>query len=161
MAGEAEAAANKAKGLAEADLLRAQGLAEAEVIKAKGEAEAEAMRVKAAAYHEYNQAAVMDKLLTSLPEIVRALAEPLSKVDKVTIVSTGASNGSGLGASRLTTDIVNMVAQAPALFEALTGQKVSDLMNRVPGINLETQDNNIGANGATVEAGIQDEGKTK
>ncbi len=162
--GQAEAEANKARGLAEAEVLRAQGLAEAEVIKAKGEAEAEAMRVKAAAYHEYNQAAVMDKLLTSLPEVVRALAEPLSKVDKVTIVSTGAGNGSGLGASRLTNDIVNMVAQAPALFEALTGQKVSDLMSRVPGINLETQDNNIGANGAngaTVEAGIQDEGKAK
>jgi flotillin len=161
--GQAEAEANKARGLAEAEVLRAQGLAEAEVIKAKGEAEAEAMRVKAAAYHEYNQAAVMDKLLTSLPEVVRALAEPLSKVDKVTIVSTGAGNGNGLGASRLTADIVNMVAQAPALFEALTGQKVADLMNRVPGINLAEQDGAgvNGTNGATVEASAQDEGKIK
>jgi flotillin len=163
MAGEAEAAANKARGLAEAELRRAQGLAEAEVIRAKGEAEAEAMRVKAAAYHEYNQAAVMDKLLTSLPEIVRALAEPLSKVDKVTIVSTGGSNGTGLGASRLTTDIVNMVAQAPALFEALTGQKIADLMNHVPVMNGAGQDSAgvNGSNGATVEANVQDEDKTR
>ncbi|HEY7349385.1 MAG TPA: SPFH domain-containing protein [Ktedonobacterales bacterium] len=162
MAGEAEAAANKARGLAEAELRRAQGLAEAEVIRAKGEAEAEAMRVKAAAYHEYNQAAVMDKLLTSLPEVVRAIAEPLSKVDKVTIVSTGAANGTGLGASRLTTDIVNMVAQAPALFEALTGQKVSDLMSHVPVMNGATQDSASvnGSNGVTVEANAQDEDKT-
>ncbi len=150
--GEAEAAANRARGLAEAEVMRAQGLAEAEVIRAKGEAEAEAMRVKAAAYHEYNQAAVMDKLLTGLPEIVRALAEPLSKVDKVTIVSTGGENGSGLGASRLTADIVKMIAQAPALFEALTGQKVSDLMSRVPGLNGMAQEN-VPTNGATVDAG--------
>src|SRR5579883_2200269 len=85
--GEAEAA--RARGLAEAEVIRARGLAEAEVIRAKGEAEADAMKVKAAAYHEYNQAAVLDKLLTGMPEIVRAISEPLSKVDKVTIVSTG------------------------------------------------------------------------
>src|ERR1700682_6494383 len=69
--------------------IRAQGEAEAEIIFKKGEAEAKAMNVKAEAYQEYNQAAVLDKLITSLPEIVRALAAPLSKVDKETIVSTG------------------------------------------------------------------------
>src|SRR5436190_12138393 len=88
--GLAEAEANRARGMADAEVIRARGLAEAEVIRAKGEAEADAMKVKAAAFHEYNQAAVLDKLLTGMPEIVRAIAEPLSKVDKVTIVSTGA-----------------------------------------------------------------------
>src|SRR5213080_2941852 len=87
--GIGDAEANKARGLSEAEVIRAKGLAEAEVIRAKGEAEADAMKVKAAAFHEYNQAAVLDKLLTGMPEIVRAIAEPLSKVDKVTIVSTG------------------------------------------------------------------------
>ena len=52
------------------------------------------MKVKAAAFHEYNQAAVLDKLLTGMPEMVRAIAEPLSKVDKVTIVSTGSGQWS-------------------------------------------------------------------
>src|SRR5437868_7441794 len=114
--GVGDAEANRARGLSEAEVIRARGLAEAEVIRAKGEAEADAMKVKAAAFHEYNQAAVLDKLLTGMPEMVRAIAEPLSKVDKVTIVSTGSSNGKdGLGASRLTGDIVNMVAQARAL----------------------------------------------
>src|SRR5947209_2209956 len=84
--GIGEADANRAKGLAEAEVIRAKGLAEAEIIRAKGEAEAQAMKVKAAAFHEYNQAAVLDKLLTGMPEMVRAIAEPLSKVDKVTIV---------------------------------------------------------------------------
>src|SRR5579885_841496 len=67
--GQADGA--KAKGLGEAEAARARGLAEAEVIRAKGEAEADAMKVKAAAYHEYNQAAVLDKLLTNMPEVVR------------------------------------------------------------------------------------------
>jgi len=134
--GIGDAEATRARGLAEAEIVRARGLAEAEVIRAKGEAEADAMKVKAAAFHEYNQAAVLDKLLTGMPEIVRAIAEPLSKVDKVTIVSTGGGNGngSGLGASRLTGDIVNMVAQVPALFELLSGTRIGDLMSRVPAL---------------------------
>src|SRR5215467_93121 len=148
--GDADAA--RAKGLAEAEVVRAKGLAEAEVIRAKGEAEADAMKVKAAAYHEYNQAAVLDKLLTNMPEMVRAIAEPLSKVDKVTIVSTGGNaNGNGLGASRLTGDIVNMVAQVPALFELLSGTRIGDLMNRVPALTNQDEqpagNNNASANG--------------
>src|SRR5713226_2564155 len=131
--GQADAA--KARGIGDAEAARAKGLAEAEVIRAKGEAEADAMKVKAAAFHEYNQAAVLDKLLTGMPEIVRAIAEPLSKVDKVTIVSTGSSDSThGLGASRLTGDIVNMVAQVPALFELLSGTSIGDLMSRVPAL---------------------------
>jgi flotillin len=150
--GVGDAEANRARGLAEAEVIRARGLAEAEVIRAKGEAEADAMKVKAAAFHEYNQAAVLDKLLTGMPEIVRAIAEPLSKVDKVTIVSTGSGNGNnGLGASRLTGDIVNMVAQVPALFELLSGTRIGDLMNRVPALaNQDEQPvgtNNASANG--------------
>jgi len=159
--GIGDAEANKARGMAEAEVIRAKGLAEAEVIRAKGEAEADAMKVKAAAFHEYNQAAVLDKLLTGMPEMVRAIAEPLSKVDKVTIVSTGSSNGTnGLGASRLTGDIVNMVAQVPALFELLSGTRIGDLMNRVPALaNQDEQPgvtNNASPNGtgaaATVDA---------
>jgi flotillin len=154
--GDAEAA--RAKGLAEAEVVRAKGLAQAEVIRAQGEAEADAMKVKAAAYHEYNQAAVLDKLLTNMPEMVRAIAEPLSKVDKVTIVSTGGNGASnGLGASRLTGDIVNMAAQIPALFELLSGTRIGDLMSRVPALATRDDQNDTNttkANGAgpTVEA---------
>ena len=156
--GFGEADANRARGLAEAEVIRAKGLAEAEIIRAKGEAEAQAMKVKAAAFHEYNQAAVLDKLLTGMPEIVRAIAEPLSKVDKVTIVSTGGDGShNGMGASRITGDIMNMVAQVPALFELLSGTRIGDLMNRVPALsNQDTQNSakGAGANGtaSTVEA---------
>ncbi len=133
----ADAEAARVRGAAEAEATRLVGVAEADVIRAKGEAEAEAMRVKAAAYHEYNQAAVLDKIITNLPEIVRALAEPLGKVDKISIVSTGPSENGSLGASRLTGDMVNMLAQAPAILEALTGVRLADLMARVPGMTVD------------------------
>ena len=146
----AEAEAAKIRGAAEAEAARLRGLAEADVIRAKGEAEAEAMRVKAAAYHEYNQAAVLDKVVTNLPEIVRAMAEPLGKVDKISIVSTGGANGSNLGASRVTGDVVAMLAQVPAVLEALTGTSFSELMDRVPG--LRTVDSTSDGSAATPTA---------
>jgi flotillin len=133
--GGAQAEIMRLQGQAGADVTRLQGQAEAEIIRAKGEAEAAAMAVRASAFHEYNQAAVLDKMLTGLPEIARAFAEPLGKVDKITIVSTGGDGRSTLGASQITEDLTKMIAQAPALFEALTGMKVSDLMARLPGIS--------------------------
>src|SRR5438105_1539782 len=72
----------------QASAIRAQGEAEAEIIFKKGESEARAMNVKAEAYQEFNQAAIVDKLITSLPEEVRALAAPLANGDKNTIVAT-------------------------------------------------------------------------
>src|SRR6202158_5706021 len=84
------AAAEKQRLIAEAEghasSIRAQGEAEAEIIFKKGEAEAKAMNVKATAYQEYNQAAVIDRLFTAMPEVVKALAAPLANVDKITIV---------------------------------------------------------------------------
>src|SRR5207244_7368338 len=86
-----------------ASATRAQGEAEAEIIFKKGEAEAKAMNVKAEAYQEYNQAAVVDKLISSMPEVVKALAAPLANVDKITIVSTG--NGDAAGLHKITGDM--------------------------------------------------------
>jgi flotillin len=112
-----------------ASAIRAQGEAEAEIIFKKGDAEARAMNVKAAAFQEYNQAAVFDKLITGLPEIVKALASPLANVDKITIVSTG--NGHSAGMNKITGDITEMAAQVPALFEALSGMPMSDLLGKI------------------------------
>src|SRR5437764_1906426 len=110
---ETLAAAERQRLIAEAEgkaaSIRAQGEAEAEIIFKKGEAEAKAMNVKAEAYQEYNQAAVIDKLLTGLPEVVAALAIPLSKVDKITVVSTG--NGDAAGVHKITGDITKIAAQ--------------------------------------------------
>jgi flotillin len=111
---------------------RTQGNAEAEIIFKKGEAEAKAMNVKAEAYQEWNQAAVVDKLLTGMPEVVRAMAEPLAKVDRITVVSTG--NGDATGVHKVTGDLAKMAAQVPALFEALSGMQMSELLGKVKAI---------------------------
>src|SRR5207248_4819280 len=79
-----------------ASSIRAQGEAEAEIIFKKGDAEARAMNVKAEAYQEYNQAAVVDKLITGMPEIVRALSAPLANVDRITVISTGNDAAAGV-----------------------------------------------------------------
>src|SRR5437763_11383840 len=109
--------------------IRAQGEAEAEIIFKKGEAEAKAMNVKAEAYQEFNQAAIVDKLITNMPEVVRALAAPLANVDKITIVSTG--NGTSSGMHKVTGDITEMAAQIPALFETLSGMPFQELFSKV------------------------------
>ena len=119
-----------------ASAIRLQGEAEAAIILQKGEAEAKAMNVKAEAYQEWSQAAVVDKLITNLADVVRAMSEPLSKVDKITIVSTG-DNGN-VGAHKLTGEMTAIAAQVPALFEALSGMKMSDLMSNVKQMKAHT-----------------------
>lgn len=129
----AQAEARKLQGDAEAVALRVQGIAEAEIIAAKGDAEAKALRTKAGAYQEFNQAAVLDRLIGEMPEVVRALAEPLTKVDKITVISTGADgSGQGTGVNRIATDVTTMIAQFPAMLESLTGVKLDDLLKNVP-----------------------------
>src|ERR1700758_4220923 len=118
---------SEAEGRASA--IRAQGEAEAEIIFKKGEAEAKAMNGKAEAYQQFNQAAIVDKLISSMPEVVKALAAPLANVDRITVISTG--DGESAGMSKITGDITKMAAQVPALFEALSGMKVSDLLSKV------------------------------
>jgi len=112
-----------------ASAIRAQGEAEAEIIFKKGEAEAKAMNLRAEAYQEFNQAAIIDKLITGLPEVVKALAAPLANVDKITIVSTG--NGDTAGMSKITGDMTKIAAQVPALFETLSGIPIADLFAKV------------------------------
>jgi flotillin len=123
--------ATEAAGQAEAT--RLQGTAEAEIVRAKGQAEADAMHLRAEAYQEYSQAAVLDKLISGMPDVVRALSQSLASVDKITVVSTG--DGHSAGVSQLTGEVAKMVAQVPELFETLTGQKMSDLLQRLQGMD--------------------------
>jgi flotillin len=140
---ETLAAAERSRLTAEAEgraaAIRTQGEAEASIIFQKGEAEAKAMNVKAEAYQEWNQAAVVDKLLTNMADVVRAMAEPLSKVDKITIVSTG--NDGAAGVNKITGDMTKIAAQVPALFEALSGMDIKQLMSSVQAIKDKPKTN--------------------
>jgi flotillin len=130
------ASAEKSRLTAEAEgrsaAIRMQGEAEASIIFQKGEAEAKAMNVKAEAYQEWSQAAVVDRLIAAMPELMRAISEPLSKVDKITIVSTGSDGMTG--ANKLTGDMMKIASQVPALFESLSGMNVAELMTNVKGM---------------------------
>jgi flotillin len=130
-AGHAEATLEQGK--ANAEVIGLQGKAEAEIIKAKGQAEAEAMLKRAEAYQQYNQAAVLDRVVEGLPEMAKSYADALNKVGKIVVVS----NGEGRSASALTGEVTKMIAQMPEVIETLTGVKVADLLNRIPGAKTE------------------------
>lgn len=145
---QAEAASRKARGQAEAQVIEmtgnaeasktaAVGKAEADIIAAKGASEADAMRQKAASWRDYNQAAIADILLRQMPEIVRAMSEPLAKTGSITIVSTG---DGATGASRLSGDLTRSLAEVPAIVEALSGIKLKDVMSKIPGLKSDKAD---------------------
>jgi flotillin len=136
--GEGDASATRARGLAEAEIVQAKGLAEAEVVRATGSAMAEAMEKKAEAWKQYNQAAIIQQLIEALPQVAAAISEPLSKTDRIVVISTGGDANSGAGASRITADITNIVAQVPATVEALTGVDLMSALQQLPGIRAES-----------------------
>jgi flotillin len=122
----------KATGVAEADANKARGLAQAAVIEAQGKATAEAMRVKAESFKQYNEAAVVEMIIRVLPEVAGKISEPLSRTEKMVIINSG--NGVGGGASKLTGDVTQIMAQLPPVIESLTGIKFEKLLEQVPGL---------------------------
>lgn len=149
--GKGEADVNKAKGLAQADVIKAQGVSEAEASKAKGLvqaevilkqgiSEAEATHKKAEAWQEYTQAAVIQQMLDRLPEVAAAVSQPLSKTDRIVVINSGGSDGSGAGASKVTQDVTNVVAQVPAILEALTGVDLLKALEELPALKQHDKD---------------------
>ncbi len=112
----------EAKGKSEA--LKLEGLAEADEIRAKGAAEAEAMMKKAQAWEKYTQAAVLDTYIKALPELAKAVSEPLSKVDKIVIVS----GDKDLGATKITGQVAQVLAQMPEVVKSLTGADIREFL---------------------------------
>lgn len=94
------------------------------------------MNARADAYQDWNQAAVADKLISSLPEVAAALASPLQKVDKITVVSTG--DGAAAGMNKITGDMTKIAAQIPALFETLSGMQIPELLTKIRGMGDRT-----------------------
>lgn len=132
--GEGEAASTRARGLAEAEIVKARGLAEADVIQATGFSEAQAMEKKAEAWKQYNQAAIIQQLIEALPQVATAIAQPLARTERIVVISNGSEGQNGAGASKITGDITNIVAQVPATVEALTGVDLIAALQQLPGI---------------------------
>src|SRR5205085_6107248 len=105
-------------------------LAEAAIIEAQGKATAEAMRMKADSFKEYNEAAVIEMIIRVLPDVAGKISEPLSKTEKMIIINSG--NGVGGGASKLTGDVTQIVAQLPPVIESIIGIKHEKMLEHVP-----------------------------
>jgi flotillin len=133
LAGQAEAAITITKGEANARviLVNAQsqaekttleGGAEAGIVFTKGEAEAKALELRAEAYRHFNEAAVIQTVLSMLPEIVRAAAEPMANIKDLTILSTD-------GASEVVKNGTRTVAEASAVVKGVTGLDIPSLIS--------------------------------
>jgi flotillin len=105
----------EAKGMAEAK--RIQGEVEAKLVKEVGAAEAEAMRKKAESWNSYSQPALLQMMYEKLPELAREIAAPVSKIDKIVMVS----NDGTLGTSKITGEMAAMMGQLPMVIKSLTG----------------------------------------
>lgn len=104
----------------EAEAIRKQGEAEAEATRQKGLAEAEAMNKKAEAMAKYGQAAILEMLVGVLPDMAKAVAEPIAAIDKVTVIG-GDSNG-----------VSDMAGNVPTVLA-----KVMESVKEATGIDLE------------------------
>merc|ERR1711885_102122 len=70
---------------AEAESIRIRGEAKAFAIQQRSSAEAEQMRKKALAWQQYQEAAMVDMVLKTLPQIACEIAAPLATANKVTM----------------------------------------------------------------------------
>jgi flotillin len=127
------ARAREIHAVAESERERAAalGAGEADALRLKGLAEAEAMAAKAQSWGNYNEAAITDRVLEILPELAAAVSAPLARTDKIVMIG---GDGSSTGASKITADVTQIVAQLPEVLEALTGRKFGDLTRSVRGL---------------------------
>jgi flotillin len=138
---KAEAQANKDRRLFEAEAERANleavaaghafeerevGKGKADAVLAVGEAEAEAMTKKADAYKQYEEAATLELLVSRLPDVARAIADPIGRVGNITIIDTE-------GANKLTKITTNTIHQLDAVLQSFTGAGLREFAERLLG----------------------------
>ncbi|MDR6227584.1 flotillin family protein [Desmospora profundinema] len=123
----AEAEAIRTKGTADAEAHKAQGQAQADVIRSKGLAEAEAKEKLAEAFERYGQAAILDLIAKMLPELAAKVAEPMNRIDKITVVDSGQG---GDGAAKVSNYVTRLMAQAPEMVSQVSGLDINALMKQ-------------------------------
>jgi len=117
---EAEKAERQAK--ADAEFYEAQRLAEATLLK--GQAEAQAIELKAKAMQLYGQAAMLEMVIEKLPDVARAIGEPLAQTDKIIMFGEGAATG-------LTRDVTGSMLQTFEAMKASVGLDIPDLLKTI------------------------------
>lgn len=120
----ASAEQKRLEGQAIADAERAKGTAEAEVIRLRGLAEADAKEKLAEAFQKFGEAAVLDIIVKMLPELAGKIAQPISSIDKLTVVDTG----KGEGAARVSNYVTELMSTAPEMLKNVSGIDVEKLI---------------------------------
>ncbi len=120
----ARAEAERAERQAVADAAFYEAQRQAEAILLKGKAEAEALELKAEAMKNYGQAAMLEMVVERLPEIARAIGEPLSKTDKIILFGEGAATG-------LTRDMTGSMLQTFEAMKASVGLDVPKMIRDI------------------------------
>ena len=117
---------------ADAELYRRQKDAEAQqyeaekeaaAIRAKGLAEAEALDKKAEAMKKYGQAAILEMIVGVLPDIAKSVAEPLSAIDKVTVIG-----GNSEGVSDLAGNVPIIMGKVMESIKEATGIDMNEII---------------------------------
>lgn len=121
---KAEAEAIKYSAVQEAEGIKAKGLAEAEAIRAKALAEAEGLDKKAEAMQKMQEAAILQMYFDKLPEIAKAVAEPLTKVDKITMYGDG-------NTSKMIGDVTKSTTSISEGLLAGTGMNLQDMFKGI------------------------------
>ena len=140
---EGQKRARIAAAEADAETTRLEGGAEAQIVLTKGEAEAKALAMRADAYKQFNEAAIIQTVLAALPEIVRAAAEPMGKIDSLTVMSAD-------GASDIVRNATRAVIESTTAIKGLTGLDVPNLIGGALGRTVAKRpDGNGEAGGET------------
>jgi flotillin len=113
----------RARRAALAEAVRVEGESDGAAIVARGSAEATAMQEKAAAFAQYNEAAVLQMLIAVLPELVAKASEPLSNIDKLTVISAD-------GTSVLPKQVATNVSQGLQIVNDVAGIDIAGLLHR-------------------------------
>jgi len=121
---KAHASQKRLDGLAVAEAERAKGTAEADVIRLRGLAEAEAKEKLAEAFEKFGEAAILDIIVKMLPELAGKIADPISNIDKLTVVDTG----NGEGAARLSNYVTSLMSTAPEMLKSVSGIDVNAII---------------------------------
>ncbi|HKW59952.1 MAG TPA: SPFH domain-containing protein [Candidatus Dormibacteraeota bacterium] len=126
---EGQKRARIASAEADAETTRLEGGAEAQIVLTKGEAEAKALAMRADAYKQFNEAAIIQTVLSALPDIVRAAAEPMGKIDSLTVMSAD-------GASDIVRNATRAMIESTTAIKGLTGLDVPGLIGTALGRNI-------------------------
>ena len=118
----AEADRAERQAVADAEFYEAQKVAEATLLK--GQAHAQALELRAEAMKKYGEAAMLEMVISRLPEVARAIGEPLSKTEKIILFGEGAATG-------MTRDIAGSMMQTFEALKTSVGMDIPQMLKDV------------------------------